>query len=142
MSSTDCFLNCILIRSWILFFYKQPLFPFSILPSRMGRFFLKKTQYLQPIMKTWSSISISISDLCSIFLTESPQKGMPKHRVPLNKEILRARVSYIEDSLRSLERFKGTSFQEFQVPDQLHIKISLGSLRSTRSSLLPLPITN
>jgi hypothetical protein len=32
-------------------------------------------------------------------------KDMPKHRVPLNKEVLHTRISYIEDSLRSLERF-------------------------------------
>jgi uncharacterized protein YutE (UPF0331/DUF86 family) len=38
---------------------------------------------------------------------------MPKHKVSLNKEILQSRVSYIEDSLRSLERFKGITFQEF-----------------------------
>jgi len=38
---------------------------------------------------------------------------MPKHKVPLNKEVLQTRVSYIEDSLRSLERFKGVAFQEF-----------------------------
>jgi len=38
---------------------------------------------------------------------------MPKHKVPLNKEVLQTRVSYIEDSLRSLERFKGITFQEF-----------------------------
>ena len=41
---------------------------------------------------------------------------MPKNRikVPLNKEVLQTRISYIEDSLRSLERFKGVSFKEFQ----------------------------
>jgi uncharacterized protein YutE (UPF0331/DUF86 family) len=38
---------------------------------------------------------------------------MPTHKVPLNKEVLQTRVSYIEDSLRSLERFKGVAFQEF-----------------------------
>jgi len=38
---------------------------------------------------------------------------MPKHKVPLNKEVLQTRVSYIEDSLRSLERFKGVTFQKF-----------------------------
>ena len=40
---------------------------------------------------------------------------MPKirHRIPLNKEVLYTRISYIEDSLRSLERFKGVPFKEF-----------------------------
>jgi uncharacterized protein YutE (UPF0331/DUF86 family) len=40
---------------------------------------------------------------------------MPKNRmkVPLNREVLQARIAYIEDSLRSLERFKGISFEEF-----------------------------
>ena len=40
---------------------------------------------------------------------------MPKNRnrVPLNKEVLYTRISYIEDSLRSLERFKGVPFKEF-----------------------------
>jgi uncharacterized protein YutE (UPF0331/DUF86 family) len=38
---------------------------------------------------------------------------MPKHKVSLNKEVLQTRISYIEDSLRSLERFKGISLQEF-----------------------------
>lgn len=34
-------------------------------------------------------------------------------RIPLNREILRSRLSYIEDSMKSLERFKGKSFREF-----------------------------
>jgi len=38
---------------------------------------------------------------------------MPKHKVPLNREVLQARISYIEDSLRSLERFKGIPYNEF-----------------------------
>jgi len=38
---------------------------------------------------------------------------MPKHKVPLNKEVIQTRVSYIEDSLKSLERFKGISYKEF-----------------------------
>jgi uncharacterized protein YutE (UPF0331/DUF86 family) len=47
---------------------------------------------------------------------------MPKHKVPLNKEILRARISYIEDSLGSLERFKGISFEQFHAnPDNFRI---------------------
>jgi uncharacterized protein YutE (UPF0331/DUF86 family) len=47
---------------------------------------------------------------------------MPKHKVPLNKEVLRMRISYIEDSLRSLERFKGVPFNEFHSnPDNFRI---------------------
>ncbi|OGP96396.1 MAG: hypothetical protein A2157_03935 [Deltaproteobacteria bacterium RBG_16_47_11] len=38
---------------------------------------------------------------------------MPKHKVPLNKEVLQTRISYIEDSLKSLERFKGIPYKEF-----------------------------
>ncbi len=38
---------------------------------------------------------------------------MPKHRIPLNREVLQSRISYIEDSLESLARFKGISFEQF-----------------------------
>jgi len=38
---------------------------------------------------------------------------MPNHKVPLNQEVLRTRISYVEDSLRSLERFKGISYEQF-----------------------------
>lgn len=38
---------------------------------------------------------------------------MPKHKVPLNRKVLQARISYIEDSLRSVERFKGITYKEF-----------------------------
>ncbi|MBI5193713.1 MAG: DUF86 domain-containing protein [Nitrospirae bacterium] len=38
---------------------------------------------------------------------------MPIYKAPLNKEVLQARLSYIEDSIKSLERFKGISFDEF-----------------------------
>ncbi len=38
---------------------------------------------------------------------------MPKHKVPLNKEVIQTRVSYIEDSLKSVERFKRVSYKEF-----------------------------
>ncbi len=38
---------------------------------------------------------------------------MPRHKVPLNKEVLQARISYIEDSLKSLERFKGIPYIKF-----------------------------
>ena len=38
---------------------------------------------------------------------------MPKHKAPLNRDVLQTRCSYIEDSLRSLERFKGITYNEF-----------------------------
>jgi hypothetical protein len=38
---------------------------------------------------------------------------MPKHKAPLNRDVLQTRISYIEDSLRSLERFKGITYNEF-----------------------------
>ncbi len=38
---------------------------------------------------------------------------MPKHKVPLNREVLQTRISYIEESLRSLKRFKGFSYENF-----------------------------
>ena len=38
---------------------------------------------------------------------------MPKHKVPLNKEVIQTRISYIEDSLKSLERFKGIRYKQF-----------------------------
>jgi uncharacterized protein YutE (UPF0331/DUF86 family) len=47
---------------------------------------------------------------------------MPKDKVPLNKEVLRMRISYVEDSLKSLERFKGIPFKEFHSnPDNFRI---------------------
>ena len=43
-------------------------------------------------------------------------------RIPLNKEILRSRLSYIEESLQTLERYKGKSFEEFHSnPDNFRI---------------------
>jgi uncharacterized protein YutE (UPF0331/DUF86 family) len=44
---------------------------------------------------------------------KSPGKDMPKRKVPLNREVLQTRISYIEDSLRSLERFRGMPYDEF-----------------------------
>lgn len=38
---------------------------------------------------------------------------MSKIKAPLIKNILQTRISYIEDSLNSLERFKAISFEEF-----------------------------
>lgn len=102
-----------LIRNWILFFCRKPLFLSSILPSRKGRFSLKGIQNLEQITKRLSSKGISISDLCSIFLIESKWRDMARHKVPINREVLQSRISYIEDSLISLERFKGITFEEF-----------------------------
>lgn len=43
-------------------------------------------------------------------------------KIPLNREILISRLSYIEDSLKSLERFKVKSFEEFHKnPDNFRI---------------------
>jgi uncharacterized protein YutE (UPF0331/DUF86 family) len=38
---------------------------------------------------------------------------MPKSKIPLNNEVLLTRISNIEDSLRSLERFQGISYETF-----------------------------
>jgi len=47
---------------------------------------------------------------------------MPKRKVPLSKEVLQTRISYIEDSLKSLERFKGIPYEEFHSnPDNFRI---------------------
>ena len=47
---------------------------------------------------------------------------MARDKLLLNSEVLRARISYIEDSLRSLERFRGISFDEFHSnPDHFRI---------------------
>jgi uncharacterized protein YutE (UPF0331/DUF86 family) len=43
-------------------------------------------------------------------------------KIPLNKEILRSRVSSIEECLQSLERYKNRSFDEFHSnPDNFRI---------------------
>ncbi len=60
---------------------------------------------------------------------------MPKRRVPLNKEVLRTRISYIEDSLRSLERFKGIPFEEFHSnPD--HFRIAFYDLHRSLEAIM------
>lgn len=44
------------------------------------------------------------------------------YKAPLNKEVLQARLSYIEESLKSLERFKSTSYEQFHSnPDNFRI---------------------
>lgn len=47
---------------------------------------------------------------------------MQKHKIPLNKEVLQARLSYIEESVASLGRFKDFSFKRFHAnPDNFRI---------------------
>ena len=47
---------------------------------------------------------------------------MPPSKVPLNTEVVKTRIAYIEDSVRSLERFKGVPFEEFASnPDNFRI---------------------
>ena len=47
---------------------------------------------------------------------------MSKHKVPLNREVLQTRIAYIEDSLKSLVRFKGLPYEEFHSnPDNYRI---------------------
>jgi uncharacterized protein YutE (UPF0331/DUF86 family) len=47
---------------------------------------------------------------------------MRMHNVPLNREALQSRLSYIEGSLKSLERFVGITFEEFRSnPDNFRI---------------------
>jgi len=47
---------------------------------------------------------------------------MPRPEIPLNRELLEARFSYIEESLRSLKRFKGISGNTFlSNPDNFRI---------------------
>ena len=60
---------------------------------------------------------------------------MPRRRVPINKDVLRARVSYIEDSRRSLERFRGISFEEFHSnPD--HFRIAFYDLHRSLEAIM------
>lgn len=47
---------------------------------------------------------------------------MPKLNIPLNREALHSRISFIEESLQSLERFQGISFEDFHAnPDNFRI---------------------
>jgi len=60
---------------------------------------------------------------------------MPRRRVPINRDVLRARVSYIEDSHRSLERFRGISFEEFHSnPD--HFRIAFYDLHRSLEAVM------
>ena len=60
---------------------------------------------------------------------------MSKHRVPLNKEVLQTRVSYIEDSLKSLERFKGISYEEFHSNSD-HFRIAFYDLHRALEAIM------
>jgi uncharacterized protein YutE (UPF0331/DUF86 family) len=60
---------------------------------------------------------------------------MPKHKISVNKEVLQTRVSYIEDSLRSLERFKGISFQEFHSNSD-HFRIAFYDLHRALEAVM------
>ncbi len=60
---------------------------------------------------------------------------MPKRKIPLNSEVLRTRIAYIEDSLRSLERFKGMPFEEFHAnPD--HFRIAFYDLHRSLEAMI------
>lgn len=60
---------------------------------------------------------------------------MPRVSVPLNKEVLRTRLAYIEDSVRSLERFKGIPFTEFHSnPD--HFRIAFYDLHRSLEAIM------
>jgi len=62
---------------------------------------------------------------------------MPKNRskVPLNREALQTRIAYIEDSLRSLERFKGVSFGEFHSNSD-HFRIAFYDLHRALEAVM------
>ena len=60
---------------------------------------------------------------------------MPRRRVPINKDVLRARVSYVEDSRRSLERFRGIPYEEFHSnPD--HFRIAFYDLHRSLEAIM------
>jgi uncharacterized protein YutE (UPF0331/DUF86 family) len=60
---------------------------------------------------------------------------MAKRKIPLNKEVLRTRIAYIEDSLKSLERFKGMPYEEFHSnPD--HFRIAFYDLHRTLEAMM------
>ncbi len=62
---------------------------------------------------------------------------MPKNRtrVPLNREVIQTRIAYIEDSLRSLERFKGVSFEEFHSTSD-HFRIAFYDLHRALEAVM------
>ncbi|MBM4305394.1 MAG: DUF86 domain-containing protein [Deltaproteobacteria bacterium] len=60
---------------------------------------------------------------------------MPKPKVPLNREVLQNRISYIEDSLRSLERFKGIAYEEFHSNSD-HFRIAFYDLHRALEAVM------
>jgi uncharacterized protein YutE (UPF0331/DUF86 family) len=60
---------------------------------------------------------------------------MPKHKAPLNREVLQTRISYIEDSLRSLERFKGITYNEFHA-NQDNFRIAFYDLHRALEAIM------
>ena len=60
---------------------------------------------------------------------------MPKHKAPLSKEVLQTRISYIEDSLKSLERFKGIAYSEFHA-NQDNFRIAFYDLHRTLEAVM------
>jgi len=58
-----------------------------------------------------------------------------RNRVPLNKEVLQTRIAYIEDSSRSLERFKGVSFAEFHSNSD-HFRIAFYDLHRALEAVM------
>jgi uncharacterized protein YutE (UPF0331/DUF86 family) len=60
---------------------------------------------------------------------------MPKHKAPLNREVLHTRISYIEDSLRSLERFKGITYNEFHA-NQDNFRIAFYDLHRALEAIM------
>jgi len=63
------------------------------------------------------------------------QRDTAMHNVPLNKEVLQARLSYIEDSLKSLERFTGVAFEEFR-SNQDNFRIAFYDLRRALEAVM------
>jgi uncharacterized protein YutE (UPF0331/DUF86 family) len=60
---------------------------------------------------------------------------MAKRKLSLNSEVLRSRISYIEDSLRSLERFKGMPFEEFHANSD-HFRIAFYDLHRSLEAIM------
>ncbi|MGZ3534843.1 MAG: type VII toxin-antitoxin system HepT family RNase toxin, partial [Thermodesulfobacteriota bacterium] len=62
---------------------------------------------------------------------------MPKNRmrIPLNREVIQSRIAYIEDSIKSLERFKGASFEEFHSNSD-HFRIAFYDLHRALEAVM------
>jgi uncharacterized protein YutE (UPF0331/DUF86 family) len=60
---------------------------------------------------------------------------MARRSVPISRDVLRTRISYMEDSLRSLERFKGIPYEEFHSnPD--HFRIAFYDLHRALEAMM------